>query len=116
MTIRGLALALLLIAPGLFAGCDGGSGDTPFTGTWVSTSGASITFADSTWYDSEGDSGTYSYTGDYPGYTVTFVSNGISYVRQATFADTQTLELCRLYSSGEIGTCTDLVLDRPTVH
>lgn len=114
--MRRLAVALLLIASGLFAGCDGGSGDTPFTGSWVSTAGISITFTDSTWYDSEGDSGTYSYTGDYPVYTVTLVSSGISYTRQATFTDTQTLELCRLFSSGEVGTCTDLVLDRPTLH
>lgn len=116
MALRWIRVALLMLATGLAAGCSGSSADNPFEGTWVSISGTAITFGESTWHDSEGDTGDYSYTGEHPVYTVTFVTAGGNFFKRATFVDADTLELCSLFAGGFVSSCEDFVIDRPTVH
>lgn len=115
MRRRCFLLAAVLLAAVALAGC-GGDDESPLKGRWVSAAGSSITFGNSTWSDSDGDSGTYTYTGDYPLYTVTFVSDGKTFTQRATFIDDRTLELCTLFSNGFVSGCVELVIDRPTIH
>lgn len=116
MALRWMRVALLVLAAGLFAGCSGSSADNPFEGSWVAAGGTSITFTEDTWFDSEGDAGNYSFTGEYPVYTLTLDTAGGSFVKRATFADANTFELCTVAAGGFIGFCEDFVIDRPTVH
>lgn len=116
MKTRWLLVALLSAAFAVAAGCGGDGGSNPFEGSWTSESGARITFTDKNWSDSDGDSGTYDYTGDDPVYTLTLETATRRFFRRATFADSTTLELCVLSSTGNLGACVDLVFDRPTLH
>jgi hypothetical protein len=110
-------MALLILAAGLFAGCSGGSSDdTPFEGNWVAEDGSRIFFSGSSWSDSDGDSGEFEFTGEYPVFEITFFIDNRFAVRRATFADTRTMELCTVFSDQTVGACIDLVLDRPTLH
>lgn len=113
--VCGLAL-VLLFALGTAAGCGGDDADNPFIGSWLSATRGSITFAGSTWSDSDGDAGSYSYTGTHPVYQVTFLTGTVSSVERATFIDFRTLELCPILAGGALGACDELVLDRPTLH
>ena len=116
MKFRRVLGVLLCAAVALAAGCGGGGSDNPFEGTWISENSTRITFTGKNWSDSEGDEGTYSFTGEDPLYTVTFETVTRRYTRQATFADDDTLELCVVNTSGSVGTCVNLVRDRPTLH
>lgn len=116
MKQRLLIVAVLIFVVGLVAGCNGGADDNPFVGSWVSANRGRITFAGSTWSDSDGDGGTYSYTGTHPVYELTFASGRRTVVDRATFIDTRTLELCPVISAGLLGACDELVIDRPTLH
>jgi len=110
--LRTLLLAAALSGAALLAAC-GGDGDNLFVGTWFAPDGATITFADSTWVDSDGDAGDYSFTGEYPLFMVTFVLPTGPFARQATFIDRYTIELCEVFITGELGECVELTRDRP---
>lgn len=112
-----LALTVLVLALGALVGCvDDDTGGNPFVGSWISATRGRITFDDSTWSDSDGDAGTYSYTGTHPVYRVTFLSGTVSSIERATFIDPMTLELCPILPDGTLGTCDELAIDRPTLH
>ena len=107
------ALAAALSTTALLAACGGGDKDNLFVGTWFAPDGATITFSDKTWQDSDGDAGDYSFTGEYPDFMVTFVLPSGPFARMATFIDRHTLELCEVFVSGAIGDCVTLTRDRP---
>lgn len=115
MMIRGLLAGLVLIAAGLCAGCGGGDG-SPFEGDWVSATAGRLSFDDSRWWDGEGDSGDYSYTGDDPEYTVVFKSEAGNFERTASFLDENTFDLCEQGAGGTLVDCHQFVADKPTLH
>lgn len=109
-------LPLALLGAALFAGCGGDGKDNPFEGDWLSMDAGSLSFDGSTWKDGEGDSGEYTFSGEYPIYTITFESGAGAFDARATFADTRTFELCRIAASGALVDCNDFVLNKPTIH
>jgi hypothetical protein len=114
--MRNVLLTLVVLASVAFAGCGGGEGDSPFEGDWVSATGGRLSFEGSTWKDGEGATGEFSYSGDYPVYTITFVAPAGTVDRRATFADERTFELCSIRPNGALFDCHDFALDRPTLH
>lgn len=114
MKTRWLLVATLVLALGLLAGCSSSSEDNPFEGSWASPTGKLITFGESTWNDSDGDSGGYSYSGDHPVYTLRFTPSGA--VRRARFLDLWTLEICSLNADGTPNICDVLTVYDPTLH
>lgn len=116
MRLRWLVAVLFALTVALPAACGKSGSDSPFEGDWVSETGTRIMFSGSSWTDSDGDSGDFEYSGEYPVYTVIFVTDGASVFQRATFADTKTLELCLLYADGTVSDCQNLVFDRPTLH
>lgn len=116
MKIRWLLVALLSTAIAFASACGGGDEDSPFEGSWIAETGERITFTNDTWLDSDGDAGTYSFTGEDPVYTLTMVSGAGQFQRRATFIDDDTIEMCVLSSAGAIGSCVILVHDEPTLH
>ena len=112
-TLRTLLLALALPAVAALFGCGGSSADNLFVGTWFAPDGRSLTFSDSTWYDSDGDAGDYELTGEYPIFTVTFILPDRTYSRHAEFIDHYTMDLCLAFASGTVFDCVRLIKDRP---
>ena len=100
-TLRALLLALPLAAAVSLLACGGGGEDNHFVGTWFADDGRTLTFTEETWQDSDGDAGDYSYDGEYPEYTVTFELPDRTYLRQATFLDRNTMDLCLAFASGD---------------
>ena len=115
MKMRWILLALLILSAGLVAGC-GSDDDSPFEGDWIAADGTRLLFRGSVWSDSDGDAGTFAYTGDYPDYSMVFRAAGGDFVKRAIFADTKTFDLCTLLPGGSLDTCIKLVYDRPTLH
>ena len=116
MKTRWLLVALLSTALAFASACGGGGDESPFEGNWIAATGERITFTSDTWQDSDGDAGTYSFTGEDPVFTLTFVSTTGQFQRQATFIDEDTIDLCVISSAGTIGSCVILVHDDPTLH
>lgn len=112
-TLRAIVLGLGLAAAAALAACGGGGKDNPFTGTWYARDGRSITFAEDTWTDSDGDAGDYSFEGDFPEYELTFVLPDRTFTRRATFLDRHTMDLCLGFASGAVQDCIRLIRDRP---
>ncbi len=110
----GLALALLLAAA--VPGCSGSGSDSPFEGDWVSSTAPRLSFEGSSWRDGEGDAGEFSYSGEYPDYTLVFTSGGGTAERRASFLDEKTFELCSVGGGGVLFDCHEYVIDRPTIH
>jgi hypothetical protein len=116
MKIRWLLVALLSAALAVAAGCGDDSKDSPFEGNWISENGKEITFTSDTWSDSDGDSGTYSFTGEDPTFTLTLDNAAGRVLRRATFRNKFDMELCDLSPDNVLGACVDLVFDKPTLH
>jgi hypothetical protein len=108
-------LAAALLATALLAGCGGGSGSNPFTGMWISPHATEITFESSTWFDSLGNQGPYSFDGSDPTYTLTLGSDAAARIYRATFLDASTMQLCSVGTGGAVFACEDYVADRPIV-
>lgn len=99
-----LVAAAAVLAGGLLTGCkkgdDEGVGGTvrnPFVGTWqvgYGTSGVTMTVSETEWSIPGIGSGTYTYSGDWPDYVVTFVFGGESFAMNVRFTDGGTARLC----------------------
>jgi len=116
MVIRRLLACLVLVAAGLLAGCGGDDDPSPFQGDWVSATAGRLSFDDTKWWDGEGDSGKFTYWGDYPDFTVRFSTNTEQIERSAAFRDVKTFVLCEKGLDGATGDCHEFVQDDPTLH
>jgi hypothetical protein len=94
----------------------GGDSDSPFEGDWIYESGKRLLFSGSDWKDSDGNVGSFDYTGDGPVYIVSFHTANRTIFQRATFADEKTLELCLTFADGSVSDCQNLVFDKPTLH
>lgn len=91
-------IAAIFVLGLLLAACGGKGEENLFEGAWVSEEGTRIIFETTDWSDSDGDSGTYSYQGEYPEFTVTFTVAGQPdpTSRKVFFLDRNTMRLCPL--------------------
>lgn len=115
MSKRLIFLALLVLALGLFSGCED-TKDGPFEGDWVSLTAPRLSFRGNLWTDGEGDTGTFTFAGKYPIYDLALTSGAGIIARRATFADKRSFEFCALIPGGGLVDCHDYVLDKPTLH
>lgn len=113
MLFRGTLAGLVLCAAGLLAGCGGDDDASPFEGDWVSATAGRLSFDGSEWSDGDGDSGDFSYSGDYPEFTVRFGSDAGDFERVATFADEHTFLLCE--PGANAADCHEFVYDAQTI-
>lgn len=116
MKMRLVLLALLMFSFGLVSSCGSDGEGNPFEGDWVAEDGTRLLFRGRAWLDSDGDSGSFKYSGDYPEYSLVFRLDGSEFARRANFLDTKTFYLCTLLPDGSLDTCTRLVYDKPTLH